>query len=253
LCANLHTEQIYVLGNGTNIVGYGGSFAVNSLIELDGGTGLPNGTRINLSTNISFNNFGAGIFSGYDRIVLWDGYYAYDILLPSGLVTYLGPVPNLFHSSSESWAFWGLAEYYGNSVHLVYVGDYQHINRLRAAPDSTASAVREFLNLSDMANIGFSTSRSRWYFHHEGSSQFRSGDETVGSAKALYSRDPGFPTVFQHPESQTVYPGATITMSVAVSGAATLSYQWQSNGVAIPGATQPTLVLTNVEPSQSTY
>src|SRR5204862_8013258 len=85
LCANLRTELIDVLGNGTNILGYGGG-TVSSLIELDGITGLPKGVIITLSTNFNFTG-SPGIFSGYDRIVLMANPSFYDIALPSGRVT----------------------------------------------------------------------------------------------------------------------------------------------------------------------
>src|SRR4029078_13352370 len=39
-------------------------------------------------------------------------------------------------------------------------------------------------SLSDMCSFTVAPSLSRWYFHHEGTSQFRSGDETIGFANA---------------------------------------------------------------------
>jgi hypothetical protein len=33
-------------------------------------------------------------------------------------------------------------------------------------------------------------SRTRWYFHHEGESQFRTGDETLGYCDARFSMAP---------------------------------------------------------------
>ena len=45
------------------------------------------------------------------------------------------------------------------------------------------------------------------------------------------------PTITQHPVSRTVAPGASVTFSVRASGSGTLSYQWQRNGLDIPGAT----------------
>ena len=45
------------------------------------------------------------------------------------------------------------------------------------------------------------------------------------------------PTITQHPSSQTVAPGASVTFSVRASSTTTLRYQWQRNTVNIPGAT----------------
>ena len=49
------------------------------------------------------------------------------------------------------------------------------------------------------------------------------------------------------PVSLTVTPGATATFFVGAPGATT--WQWQKNGVNVPGATSSTLVLTNVQAS----
>ncbi len=57
-------------------------------------------------------------------------------------------------------------------------------------------------------------------------------------------------TIQQHPQSQTVCPGSTVSFSVQINTDATMpTYQWQKNGVNITGnntATSPTLVLSNV-------
>ena len=45
------------------------------------------------------------------------------------------------------------------------------------------------------------------------------------------------PSITQHPSSRTVAPGTSVTFSVRASGPVPLSYQWQRNGVNIPGAT----------------
>jgi len=248
LCSNLRDESIYVLGNGANIVNSGGG-QVNSLIQLDGETGLPNGVRINLSTNIPSNQFGSpGIFSGYDRIVIWNGRDVYDISLPSGNVTIAGQLPGIGHNFSESWAFWGWAEYFNNTLNLCYVSG-SAIWRRPVAPNTVQTVLQQFSSLADMASISFSRSRSRWYFHHEGTSQFRSGDETLGSAKAVYSTNAGVPFIYQHPSAQIGYPGDTLTLSAAASGPDPLAYQWRFNGTNIDGATSATLVLTNLQSS----
>ncbi len=59
------------------------------------------------------------------------------------------------------------------------------------------------------------------------------------------------PRIETPPASQRVAPGANVTFSVTVSGDAPLSYQWQLNGGNIPGATNPTLSLSNVQPVNS--
>src|SRR5580692_5004846 len=48
------------------------------------------------------------------------------------------------------------------------------------------------------------------------------------------------PSITAQPQSQTVAVGSSATFSVAATGTAPLSYQWQKNQVAIPGATLAT-------------
>lgn len=53
------------------------------------------------------------------------------------------------------------------------------------------------------------------------------------------------------PADQTVNAGTTVTLNVVVHGAPAPTLQWQKDGVAIAGATEQTLVLTNVQVSQA--
>jgi len=53
------------------------------------------------------------------------------------------------------------------------------------------------------------------------------------------------------PQSQTSFPGATVSFSGTAAGPGPLSYQWQFNGVDLAGATNRTLVLTNVQLNQA--
>ena len=48
------------------------------------------------------------------------------------------------------------------------------------------------------------------------------------------------PTIITQPSSQTVIEGQAATFSVTAAGTLPLSYQWQKNGVEIPGATSST-------------
>jgi hypothetical protein len=53
----------------------------------------------------------------------------------------------------------------------------------------------------------------------------------------------------QQPQSVTTNVGATVTFTGGASGTAPLSLQWQLNGTNISGATNASLVLTNVQPT----
>ena len=55
---------------------------------------------------------------------------------------------------------------------------------------------------------------------------------------------PGFTT---QPQSQAVMAGTNVTLSAAVSGNGPFAFQWSFNGAVLPGATNATLTLTNVQ------
>jgi len=62
------------------------------------------------------------------------------------------------------------------------------------------------------------------------------------------------PTITRQPQSVTVFAGTNVTFSVEVEGSQPLSYQWKKDGLLIGGATQSTLVLTNVgTPDEGEY
>lgn len=61
------------------------------------------------------------------------------------------------------------------------------------------------------------------------------------------------PLITTHPTNQTVTAGATVTLSVAASGTAPLSYQWRRDGTNLAGANSGTLVLDSVQASDSGY
>ncbi|MCL4181282.1 MAG: hypothetical protein KJ072_26525, partial [Verrucomicrobia bacterium] len=54
--------------------------------------------------------------------------------------------------------------------------------------------------------------------------------------------------IVEQPHSQQLLPGATATFRVTASSALPLSYQWNLNGLALPGATNSSLLLTQVQP-----
>ncbi len=59
----------------------------------------------------------------------------------------------------------------------------------------------------------------------------------VALYKIVYSAGSSAPVITTQPQSQSVPPGASVTFSVAATGTAPLSYQWQKNSVNIAGAT----------------
>jgi hypothetical protein len=190
LVSNLRTGTTYVLGvNATTPVGGSGG-TVTHLIEIDGNTGalLPAGRTVALSQAIVMGS-GSGIFSGWDRVVLLNGTRAFDIALASGTVLDRGAMTVPAHTGCESWAFWGVAEFFGGVLYVDYVQSTNTIARTSVPAAATATIATfptgTFAGLSDMCSFTFSPQRNRWYFHHEFSSSIRGSqscgiDETIG-------------------------------------------------------------------------
>lgn len=63
---------------------------------------------------------------------------------------------------------------------------------------------------------------------------------------------PAVPVILTQPATnQTAVVGATVSFTVVAEARTLISYQWQRNGTDLPGATNPTLTLTNVGLDQS--
>jgi hypothetical protein len=71
------------------------------------------------------------------------------------------------------------------------------------------------------------------------------------SSNALLTVFPSTPTVLTQPVGQKVWLGYPATFSVMVTGAPPISFQWQCSGTNLPGATNISLTLTNVQFSQA--
>jgi hypothetical protein len=59
------------------------------------------------------------------------------------------------------------------------------------------------------------------------------------------------PIILSQPANQSVPPGSNVTFSVQAAGASVLWYQWNKNGAPVPGGTDASITLTNVQFSQS--
>lgn len=64
---------------------------------------------------------------------------------------------------------------------------------------------------------------------------------TLGSAVA--------PVIVRQPAQAVGLPGANVTFTVGVTGTEPFSYQWQQDETAIPAATNATLIVSNIQPS----
>ncbi len=59
------------------------------------------------------------------------------------------------------------------------------------------------------------------------------------------------PLIITQPANQTVHIGQSATFTITASSSTPLSYLWQRNGTNIPGATQNTYALNNVQPTDN--
>ena len=55
------------------------------------------------------------------------------------------------------------------------------------------------------------------------------------------------PTILVPPTNAIVFPGSNVTFTVRAGGMLPIAYQWRRNGVDLPGATNASLVFTNVD------
>ena len=182
LVSDLRSGQIYSLAEGATPVKSG---TMTSLLLHDPIIGMSTDRTVTLSESIALGN-DTGIFAGYGYMLLHTGQRAYSISYDTGEVEDLGTVAAFTHRSSESWAYWGIAEWHGGTNYFVYVKDSQTIARTAAVPDGETSTVSTFSNLGDMGTITAAPELGRWYFQHENGSQFGGGSETLGYADATF-------------------------------------------------------------------
>ncbi|MDQ3031805.1 MAG: hypothetical protein M3Y87_05260 [Myxococcota bacterium] len=197
MIGDLETEDVYVLLTAAGAEP-NGTATITQLALLDGATGATTAGRIPLSMSIPVV-YGTGVFAGYGEALIgvpatgqlqW-----WHIELPTGIVTRLGNTQNPTHRSCENWAWWGVAEVFGEVHYAAYVESSTRISRLAIPPTgmtvtTTAPvAISNFTDLGDMCSITFSPSRNRWYFHHEYGSQLSAlSGEVAGSCVGTFDR-----------------------------------------------------------------
>ncbi len=76
---------------------------------------------------------------------------------------------------------------------------------------------------------------------------------SLTSSNAVLTVNDVPPSIAAQPQNQSVPPGKNATFTVVVTGTAPLSYQWQFNLVNLPGGTNSTYSITNVQSANLGY
>lgn len=205
LVHDLASGEVYVLMNAAGVEitqTTAANFAITQLGVLNGTNGALTSTRIRLSQAIGVSS-GASIFSGRGRMYLHTGVVSappagamsnawYEIRLPAGTVTLLrSGVTTPTRMSCESWAIWGVAEFFDSERYAVYAESTSRIVRYRIRDGMTSTVLMTGttfpMTLSDLCSFTVSPTNGRWYFHYEGQGFAGGMDESLAFCPARSS------------------------------------------------------------------
>lgn len=186
LTSDLKTGKVYNLADADGLsVGFNHfNQVISGLREIrDDGT---EGAFIPLRHSIPlFYGTTPGVFAGWGRIVVFALNHYVNIDPKTGDVTDLGEFSSPQFYGCESFAYWGVAEFYDNSVHVAYKRDSFNIVRRNLNDDTIETIIT--MPGTDMCAFTVSVANDRWYWHHEGGSPFIPvGTEVAGYCDATF-------------------------------------------------------------------
>jgi len=113
--------------------------------------------------------------------------------------------------------------------------------------ESTTTSIRPMsaLDPSSSPGLGIGCDNTGQYGQYLNGwlDEVRLSDAALDPSQFLSSK----PVITSQPQSQIGYWGKSVTFTVTAVGTESLSYQWQKDTVTIAGATQSSLVLTNLQ------
>jgi len=135
----------------------------------------------------------------------------------------------------------------------VYVADFFNSTIRKIAPDGTVTTLAGNVTVLGGANgtgtnalfnepcVAIADSAGQTFYIAD------TGNHSI--RKAYY--DNGKPIISTEPYSQTVLVGSNLTLSVSAAGTAPVGYQWFLNGTNLPGVTNASFTVTNVQLSDA--
>jgi glucose/arabinose dehydrogenase len=126
-----------------------------------------------------------------------------------------------------------------------FVGDYFFADYcggwIRKLDPANGNTVSEFAaDISAPVDLGVTDDGSLLYLA-------RGFGATTGAVYRISPSGGQAPAITAHPQSQTVSAGEPATFTVSASGSPPLQYQWQRDGVDIPGATSASYTLASAQ------
>lgn len=188
---NLHTQEIYALGDGDGNFLAGSTGLVECLITLLPGTGARDTShRLNWLTQPFYLGFQSAILSGFHRTIFIDSETSatYLVNLRNGRVTEMEETLDRV-SRSANWLTYGLTEQPVPAEFSILYGSVTGEVEKQDIFNSTLAVSALTSSINDVMSIAIDVNSSRWYFSYGGEGEFGTGSAVVGYATAVITQE----------------------------------------------------------------